>query len=473
MTSNRRTRSSAPLLAALVAVAVVGCGGKKGDEQPMDIPAPPNVATQKDIGTEIGNGRVLETGSVDISTTLELNRLVPFEKDKAVIAGTTNDLAIALVTMDGGRSFNAFSQKSPGILSWGVGGDGTVVLTSARRQIPKKPLPKDQVAPIDTITFFFGTPGEKLGAAAPLLAPDDKQTTPTIPNGNGLPAILGPSIASVVVELKPRTFAVAFGGGPGEALPPPIQLPNGETPIGAPYGRAPQLLTVQGQKVLVRPWPKPGEALAAPKPIDHVAVTKTLVDELASGPECEYFGYSFKRIAQGKDKVFMLGISPEKTVFFELPGSTIASSPIACSTDKVVVEAMNPKDHRPSLVTCGLDGVCVPPENHPFLKPWGETHERKIGVAIVPKGIVTVQHQKTKIKWVMSAAESNDGGKLYNLERKIGGSEEYAEDGYEFGALLGVGDRALMFMTAKVNRTTRRSWYVLASDDGGLTWGPP
>ncbi len=486
MTPDRKRSHSSPetpfnlprLLRARVAPAialafVVACSGKKKNEDPMDIPAPPNVATQKDIGTEIGNGRSLDTGAVDVPTTTKFTRLVALDKDKGVVAGEIAGDAVALTTNDGGRSFTAYATKTSGMVTWSVGADGTVVLTSAVRQIPKKPLPKDQSPPIDTITFFFGPPGGKLSAPAPLLAPDEKQTTPTIPWGEGMPAVLGPSLASVVVELKPRVFAVAFGGAPGEALPTPIQLPNGEIPIHAPYGRPPQLLTFQNQKILVRPWPKPGEALAVPKPIDRVGTTKTLISELSTGPECEYFGWSYKRVAQGKDKVFLLGISPDKTVFFELPGSTLAQSPLACSADRVVVEALNPKDNLPSLVTCQLDGSCVPPENRPFLKPWPEQHDRKLGVAVVPKGIVAVQYQKTKVKWAMAASESNDGGKLYNLERRIGGADGYAEEGYDLGALIGMGDRALLFMTAKVTKTTRRSWYVLATDNAGLTWGPP
>lgn len=439
----------------------------------MDVPAPPSVATPKDIGTEIGNGRALETGAVEVSTTTQWTRIVPIDKDTLAIAGDTNGDAVALVTKDGGRSFYAHALKSSGIVRWSVGVDGTVVLSTAVRQIPKRALPAGELPPIDRLTFYFGAPGQKITAAAPFLAPDEKGTTPTVPRGDGSPTVLGPTLASVVVEIKPKVFAVAFAGGPGEALPVPIQLPNGELPVQASFGRAPQLLTIQGARVLTRPWPRPGAELGAPKPIDKLVVTKTLIDELSSGPECEFHGWSFKRVAQPPNRTVVLGVSPDKWTVFELPPSVVNSSPMACSTERVVVEAISPVDNRSSLVTCSIDGACLPPENRPFLKPWSEPHERKLGVALTAKGIIAVQHQKTKTKWTMAASESNDGGKLYNLERRIGGAETNPEDGYDLGALVGLGDRSLLFLTAKVTGSTRRSWYVISSDDGGLTWNPP
>ncbi|NUO52851.1 MAG: hypothetical protein HOV80_28740, partial [Polyangiaceae bacterium] len=157
----------------------------------------------------------------------------------------------------------------------------------------------------------------------------------------------------------------------------------------------------------------------------------------------------------------------------ELPETTVASSPVACSADRVVVEAINPTDKLPSLVVCTLEGVCMPPENRPFLKPWPEAHERKIAYASSAKGVVAVQELKTKIKWALYASESVDGGKLYNLERRFGGGEGNAQDGYQLGALMNLGTRELLLISARVKGTTRRSWYLLASDDAGLSWVPP
>jgi hypothetical protein len=52
----------------------------------------------------------------------------------------------------------------------------------------------------------------------------------------------------------------------------------------------------------------------------------------------------------------------------------------------------------------------------------------------------------------------------------VGEGEGNPEDGYDVGALVGFGDRTLMILSAKINKTTRRSWYAMASDDGGSTW---
>ena len=43
----------------------------------------------------------------------------------------------------------------------------------------------------------------------------------------------------------------------------------------------------------------------------------------------------------------------------------------------------------------------------------------------------------------------------------------------ELGALISIGSRILMVLEADVTGTSRRSWYVTASDDGGLTWNAP
>lgn len=462
------------LLLALGLVSCKKCGEEKPPPDPIGVPAPPRVTTQQEIGTEIGGGRALDVGSVELSTAMRWSRQVT-DKDRAVLAGDVDGEACVITTNDAGRSFTASCTKSDRpLLTWSVGADGTAVLTSARRMIPKTPPPKGQQPPIDTLTFFFAAPNQKMSAPADLLAPDPKgAATPLVGRGTGMAAVLGPTSASVVVELRPKMFALAYSAGPGEPLPGPTELPRGEDPVMAPYGRAPQLLTVNRNKLWIRPWPKPGEPLAEPKQVERVGVTRALLDDLSAGPECESGVWSFRRVAQPPNKTFMLGVSPDKTVFFELPETTVASTGMACSAERVVVEAINPTDRLPSLVPCSLDGVCTPPENRPFLKPWPEPHERQIAFALAPKGVVAVQSLKTKLKWALYASESLDGGKLYNLERRFGGGEGNAPDGYELSSLLSLGDRVLLLIHAKVKGFPRRSWYVLATDDGGLTWSPP
>jgi hypothetical protein len=231
-------------------------------------------------------------------------------------------------------------------------------------------------------------------------------------------------------------------------------------------------LSIVNQKLFMRPWPKPGEPLATAKMLDKVGVTKTLPQELSMGPDCEFGGWSYKRIAQPGNKTFVLGISPDKTVYFELPSTVVNTSPMACSGERVVVEAINPVDKLASLVTCAHDGVCIPPDNRPFLKPWAEAHERTLGIAMTPRGTIAMQALKSPTRWALSVSISSDGGKIYDLERKVG--EGTGDRGrLELGALVGFGERTMMLLSADVTGTTRRAWFLMASDDGGQTWNPP
>ncbi len=469
------TRRAVLLIAAALSLtSCKSCKKEKEKPVPVDVPPPPRVTTAIEIGTDIGSGRVLDVGAVEVSTATKWTRVVPLDKETAVLGGIVEGEACVITTETSGRSFSAACTKfDMPLATWSVGEEGVAVLTLARRQIPKTAPKQGTLPPVDTLSFLFAPPGQKLSAPAALLAPDPKAATPTVPRGTGMATVLGPSLASVVVELRPKVFAVAFSAGAGEAIPPPIDLPAGEEPAAAPYGRRPQLLTVKSNKLFVRPWPKPGEKLADPKPVERLGVTKALLDELSAGPECEVGSWSFKRVGQPPNKTFVLGVSPEKTTSFELPETSVATTKIACSADRVIVEAINPTDKLPSLVTCTLDGKCVPPDNRPFLKPWAEQHERRIDFTPTTRGVAAAQLLRSKVKWGLFASESADGGKLYGLERRFGEGQGNPEDGYDMGALFTMGDRTMLLMSAKVKGSPRRSWYVLASDDGGSTWVPP
>jgi hypothetical protein len=145
---------------------------------------------------------------------------------------------------------------------------------------------------------------------------------------------------------------------------------------------------------------------------------------------------------------------------------------MGCTSDRVVVEAINPEG-LPALVTCSLTSGCIAPQNRPFLRPWSEPHDRKLSVAFTSKGVAASQSLRTKAKWGLYVSSSSDGGRLYDLERRVGYGEGNVVDGHELGVLLGMGDRTLLLMSAKIAKTTRRSWYVLASEDGGSLWSPP
>jgi hypothetical protein len=61
---------------------------------------------------------------------------------------------------------------------------------------------------------------------------------------------------------------------------------------------------------------------------------------------------------------------------------------------------------------------------------------------------------------------------MYERQRVIG--EGQSDRGrLELGALLSLGKRAILLLSADVTGTSRRGWFVLVSDDGGTNWGPP
>jgi hypothetical protein len=462
---------------AIVATAlwIAACSGKKEEPPPINPPSLPGNTSTSEIGTKVGNGRVLNLLGVDVSSVTNWTRVVPLDKQRVALAGDVNGEAFALISNDRGVSWSAHHTKSDGITTWSVGADGTLVMGIAKRMIPKKTPPTGTVLPIDTLTYVFAAPGEKLSAPSPLLAPDPegKKELPMVPRGEGMAAVLGPSLASIVVELKPKSFAIAYAAGPSDPIPAPTELPKDEVPVNAAYGRAPVLLTANQKQLLARPWPKPGEPLATPKPVDKVGVTKTLLEELSKGPECEWGGWSFKRVVQPKDRVFVLGVSPERTVFIEVPPTTVATSPMSCSADRIAVEAVNPEDKLPTIVTCKLEGECTIPGNRPFLKPWPEQHDRELFTSLTTEGVIALQAVKTKSKWAVFVSESTDGGKLFNLQRPVGEGVGNPEDGYEVGSMFSLGDRTLLLLSAKISKTTRRSWYAIATDNGGSTWSYP
>jgi len=69
-------------------------------------------------------------------------------------------------------------------------------------------------------------------------------------------------------------------------------------------------------------------------------------------------------------------------------------------------------------------------------------------------------------------AQSTDGGKFYERARVIG--EGTGERGrVRFGALVTMGKRTLILVSADVTGTSRRGFYTIVSDDDGATWNPP
>ncbi len=469
-------RASLSAILTLGCLAATGCKGKENKDAPLNAISLPGKASRNDIGTKLGNGAVVDTGQTNVPTSVQWTRIYA-DKDKSrlVLGGSVQGEAYALITTDKGKTWKAFTSKVDGNVAWSVGTDGYVVAAVSKRAIPEKPLPPGTQSPIDTLTFFFGAPDQpKLSTPAQALVPDPagKEQKATIPRGNGMPALLPGGIASVIVETRPRSFVIAYVSA-AETAPATIPLPSNEVPVHAPFGHPPQLLTTNGKQLLVRPWPQPNEKLAEPKAIDKITLTRTLESDLSEGPECEWGGWSFRRLGQEKVGTVVLGVSPEKTAVFALPPSVANGFPIGCSPEKVAFEYIDDEDKLPRVASCTVDGACTKPRNRPFLKPWPEQTQRKLFLAPTPVGIAAIQQVRSRVKWTVDLSNSKDGGVTFVVPAPFGEGEGNPEDGYDVGALGWLGERMLLLLSAKVDKSTKRSWYVLASDDNGDTWGMP
>lgn len=451
------------------------CKGDNKGPAPTQITLPGN-ASKVDIGTKVGNGRVIDVASQIPPTSTQWTRIYPIDKNAFFMGGHVPGEAFALYTDNRGSTWKSFSSKADGIVTWSVGTDGTAVMTIAKREIPKKPLPPGVPAPIEAWTVQFARPDQPQITTPTTLLPIPGEPTdkPVIPFGDGLPAVLAPNLASVVLQLKPKSYVIAYASGPTDPFPQPIPLPANEVPINAPFGHPAQLLTTNGKQLFIRPWPKPTDVLATPRTIDGIVPIKGIEIELSSGPECEWGGWSFKRVTQDKGKVVLLGISPEKSFVMPMLDSVLKTSPLGCSPEKIIFEYTDENDKIPHIGFSTFDGTVTKPKNKPFLTPWSEDHTRKLFLAPTTAGMIGMQQRRAKFKWSIEISESVDGGLNFQIPRPVGeGEGGNPEDGYEIGALVNLGDRSLIVLSSKVSLTTKRSWYVMASDDNGNSWTMP
>ncbi len=452
----------------------VGCRKDDPPPPPQEIPVNEGRATAQELLTTLGPAKGME--STAASTSIKWSRVVG-DGDRVLLGGAIANEAVALVSDNAARNWKSLKAPAPDLAAWSVGADGTVVLSLTRRAKPRNALRNGELAPIESLAVLFAAPGGDLETKIPLIEPPSVAAKgpappagPLVPLGDAIAAVVSPDAASFVIETAPRKPEVVFVPKTGTTLPPAIPVPNGERPIFAPYARPPVLLTVGPRGVLRRPWPKPGETLAKPEPIPNTTSSATIQAELSAGPECEAGAFSYRRVSQPGGKIFILGISPDKSVFFEVPASTIATSPIGCGGGRVVVEALDPRDSKAKLVACAENG-CVAPENIPF-RAWAEKHDRVLSVASTAKSVVALAGYYSPLRWGLYEGQSTDGGKLWDPQRTLG--EGPGERGrYELGAVLPMGDRVLALIAADVTGTNRRSWFAIASTDGGVTWNVP
>ncbi len=164
-----------------------------------------------------------------------------------------------------------------------------------------------------------------------------------------------------------------------------------------------------------------------------------------------------------------------------MPESTVPTTHVGCGAGRVVVETVAPKTGAPStwatqpdvptMVACDLAGKCVTPQNAPF-RLWPEPHKRDIAMASVERGVIGVMTARAGDRWGLYLAQGPGDGALYERMRVIG--EGQGDRGrIELGALVSLGTRTLLLISADVTGTSRRGWFVMVSDDGGTNWNPP
>ncbi len=475
MTARRRSiatrRLGASFIRAGVALAFVtaaggckGCGcGKKESEAPIQAPPPVGAASLTELTTGIGPAKGWEDGVAP--TSAQWKRVIPLDDKRLVLAGDTPSETFAVISEDGGKEWRAVHAERLGWSHWGVAMDGSLVLAMGERAGAKN---KDE-AMLDAVKLAFAAnDATTLGPSTPLFPPAKGGLKGTLNTPSAVPILISTDYAALPGAEAPRREAIFFGGRPGVADAPPTRAPAGEKLVSVPFGRPPALLSVRGKDVFVRPFPLPGKPPDKPQKIAGLVATPTLVAELSALPACEFAEWTFQRLKQPKG-VVVLGVGNGKTVTIPLPPTTPATTSVGCGGSRVVVEAQN-KDEKLVLVSCDFNGTCTEPQNTPF-RPWPEKHEQVVMSTPTDKGIIAVMQQRAGDRWGVYLAQSNDST-IFEQTRVIG--EGTGDRGrLELGAFAPMGVRVLLVLSSDITGTSRRSWYVTASDDGGANWNTP
>lgn len=465
-------RRAASLAALALLVASVAACNKKKDPEPINAPPPPVGAASVDqLSTGIGTARGLGASLAPSSTVW--NRVIVLDERRAIFAGEVTGRTVAIVTEDAGRTFRAYDTEAPAWAGWSAGSDGSIVLATGTRA--KVRVPKGAYAPIDSAKLYFpGSDGATLGAAATLFPDPDSRDKPTVKAAAVIPAVLSRDVAGVILEKGPRRAELVYAGPPGAAPGDPLKLPPAERFVPTAYGRPAMMLSVAGASLVARLVTSPGKPLDSPHKITGIRVTPTLVNELADGPGCESRDSSFQRVSQGPGHAGVVAISLSRTVAFPLPNGAGPTGAFGClangSTDRIVAEGVDAKK-TPTLFVCSMDGKCTAAQNPPF-RPWSEPHDQRIDATLTEAGAIAVMSSRAGDRWGLYLTQSTDGGAVYEIQRPIG--EGTGDRGrIELGAMASFGKRVLLLVSADVTGTSRRGWYVMASDDDGLTWNAP
>lgn len=466
-----------PLILVWCAAFALSCGQKK-EEPPVIAPPPPQGAASADeLTTGLGQAHGLEESLLPSAAVW--SRVLVLDEQRALVAGQAATEAVALFTDDAGKTWRSFRKERDAWSSWAVGSDGAIVLGFGSRE--GAPTPTSAALEAAHLSFATFETSSTLTSPTPLFPTVKGPVTGVIQMESAVPAVLGADSAALIAEETPRKANIFYGGKPGADAVPPLKIPGSEKVSPVPYGRPPLLLSIKGSALVQRPFPAAGKPLDKPQKIAGIASTPTLLAEISALPACEMGEWTFQRLKQPPKRVQILGISATKGVSsFALPDAAVPTTRVGCGAGKVVVEAVAaktgpPATHSkqpdvPTLLTCDLTGKCVTPKNAPF-RLWPEQHKRDLFTTATEQGVIAALTERAGDRWGLYLAQSGDGG-TYERPRVIG--EGQSDRGrIELGALFSFGKRAVLLLSAEVTGTSRRGWFVMVSDDGGTSWGPP
>ncbi len=462
---------------ALLAGLASGCQKKEAPPEQKSLPTSLGSASNDFLATALGNGLGLRAELASTSSAWE--RVVVYGEDSALLLGRDGGDVVALRTRDRGRTWTSMRAPAKAWAEWGVGADGSLVLMTGNRDKAVKPPPPPKylpprLAPIADGELWSADAGATaLSGPRPFFPDDTTLKGAKIPSGYAQPARLEGDGVGLLLEMK---GAQVIASALADAAPSgtPVDRSMREKLVPVAYGHPPQLVAIAGAAITVRPWPRHQDVLRPSSAVPGALATVNSWAQLAAGPQCEWGSWSFRRLAGPQPR--LLGISGDRALAMPLPASEsewLGCGPDAVVTETAIVDPTDPQKRRrvPQLVRCGLDGKCSEPQSQPFTI-WPEAHERTLKAVATSAGVVAVMSARAGERWGLTLGQSSDRGATFSAPRTIG--EGTTDRGrIELGALVRFSKRVVMLLSADVTGTSRRGWYVLASDDDGTTWGPP
>jgi hypothetical protein len=449
----------------------------KTEDTTVAIPPPPprGQASSDELTTILGQARGLSEELAP--TSVRWTRVIAIDDKRAIIAGEVVNETVALFTADAGKTWRSLRSERDAWSNWSMDMDGSLVLGVGSRE----GAPTAQSAMLEpTKLFFAALDAESLTAPTPLFPTVKGPVKGVLQTEGAIPALISAGSAALIAEESPKKWFVFYGGKPGSDAVAPVKLPGSEKISPVPYGRPPAMLSIKGKDLLWRLFPAAGKPLDKPQKVGGVAVDGALLAELSAPPACETREWSFQRIKQGK-RVAVLGVSGNKQVTFLLPENTSPGTRIGCGGGRIAIEAVQPKTGPPAMqasqpdiptiLSCDLTGKCSTPKNAPF-RVWPEQHKRDIVMETTEDGVLGVMTIQSGTRWGLYLAQGPGDGTTWERPRPIGeGSGDRGR--IELGALVSFGKRAVLLISADVTGTSRRGWFVMASEDGGTNWNPP